>query len=486
MRANEKTTTELNALYKAILESAGAVVDERGFVSSKNFGSTERPPLIIEGERLVLPVPEQLQSGRAGVTLAFHPLFEHANHGESKVLATLRKMMSVKLSFTLTAITANLLTLAASTAEHKKLTPDQSEFLSVVGDVDEATCVAFGKYIENMAKKNQATHMANIYLKRGGVLNKHPYNRTSIVTFQAYTELSTAETKTPIGGAKFRVKDRAGVVNLFQYVLPMIAVKDAYSAGSNSAVAPFIDALMKSYAQVASRLNDVLTLFKKHIQDAEELMIDTSWITAFDNLGVWQAAILTIPPQAGNDGAVRIPNAARAAQAATATVTAIDSPPMNTPSHEPAASPAPAAPAPVTALPAPSSHAPPGASYFASLPVLPAGQVPQNPAPVYYAPQQPVYQQPQEPMVTEHGVNFRAALAASGLGMQVAATTQMPAELMHRQMIANQPPGTVMYPMNGQTGYAPQQFQQPQRATYSGGVAQQQPQPYNTNLNTSF
>lgn len=483
-RANEKNSSDLLILYRQVLESAGAVVDAQGFVSRKEFGKKETMPLLIDGQRLVLHTPEQLKNVHAGKTVVFHPMWEQAIHGESKVTAYLRKMMTTKLTVTLAATMNSLLRLAASTAEHKKLSPDQSEFLSVVGEVNEDTQKTFDKWVVSLATKNVTTALVALHLRRGGVINKQPYNRTAIVTFAAYNELlANTDPKVPTAGVKFKVKERTAILNLFRYVLPMIDTPNAYSAGSNSVVAPFTDALMKSYGQMASQLNDIVTLFKKQIDGADDLLIPMEWGDAFENLSIWQNAVHMVPPQAGNEGSARNPNAPRPStmQSTQAVeshngaveVVAVDPQAVVTPVVAPAEAPAPFAP-------------PPGAGYFASLPPLPQGQVHQV-ATVAYAPHQIYQPQPMstEPMVTEGGVNFRAALAASGLAGVAAHNTQLPPELQYRQMQQSTPAGHVPYQ---QQTYMPQ-MQQP-RAGYSTGgqpvhgqPMYQQPGP---GFNTSF
>jgi hypothetical protein len=250
-----------------------------------------------------------------------------------------------------------------------------------------------------------------------------------------------------------------------------------------------MDALMRSYGSVAGRLNDILKLFEKHIDGATELMIDLSWAEAFEDLGSWQNAVRMIPPQAGNEGKLKHANAPSAATAAKtqvveapAKVQALAAPTPREEAIEEADKPE----AQPMAVAAP-THGQGG--YFASLasappiaqpqPMYPPGYYP----PGYYPPQPGMYPQqpmqfvPTENLVNEDGkVNFRAALAASGMNpafIQAQLPPELQAREMHDRMVAQgvQP---MQYPYGGQPGYPmgggyPQQPQQ--RAGYSTGYA---------------
>jgi hypothetical protein len=100
----------------------------------------------------------------------------------------------------------------------------------------------------------------------------------------------------------FSPKDRGVIRELFEAVFPNIEVEHSYSYGSNDMIAPIMNSLMLSFANVAIRLNEVLTLFKKIIPKAKELMIDVEWIDTLSSLQDWHAVIRSIPMQKGCDG----------------------------------------------------------------------------------------------------------------------------------------------------------------------------------------
>lgn len=465
-------TTHLNALYTAMLESMGAVVDAKGFVSQKGFGpNATTAPLLVNGKRLVLPTTDHLRNRDRSSTMVFHPLNEVVTHGESLVVAHLRKMIAQKLSFTLTATMVSLMRLAGSVAEHKKLNPDQSEFLSMIGAVDDKTSLALGKYIMNLAAAKATTKMVNLYLVRGGVLNKKSFSRVATVTFDAYKEIAAiTDPKQSVNGVAFRVRDRAAILALFQYILPQIAEDKAYSVGGNSTVAPFTDVLMRAYAGVASRLNDVVTLFKKHIDGAQDMIVDLQWLEAFVDLGRWQTAIISVPTQEGNEGSGRhqtapaTPNmgVSEVVQPALKSTAVLET---NEPAHVEATEAVVPAPAPAPA------HGKGG--FFASLPPAQPTMLVQQPL-MPFPQMNAMAMRPSEPLLTDDGkVNFRAAFEASGMAM-MSPQVQLPADLQMQHIQAQFAANGGMMPPNMMMpggGFFAQHQQPMGRATFSGGVS---------------
>lgn len=461
---------QLTDIYKAILASAHCSVDKDGFVFTKSFGSEKTQPLTIDGKRLVLPTPEQLQVTQFKERLVFHPLYENAMRAESDVVSKLRSMLSIRLSFTMTAIMAELLNLAASVALHKKLNPTQSAFLSAIGPVDENTAVNFSKYITNLSKENKHTNIVNIYLKRGGMLNKKPYNRTGIATFQSYKDFKeNIAGTTSVGGVKFRAKDKEAIVSLFEYILPEIQAPEAYCVGTNSNVAPYTDALMRTFGGIAARINDIVELFGKNLSSHEDLVIPFEWAESFDNLADLLPTIRSVPMQLGNEGAAKNPKAANGPTTAASVSGDVIATPVGTYNNAPAPV-ATVQPQAVIVAEPPRAAPGPNAGFFANL----------SSAPLQYpmAPVMPMYQAPMAPpvVITENGVDFRSAMNSSGLGMM---PVQLPPALAMQGGYGGIQPGFNTNPY--------QQFQPRSGHAPSGGMVQQYQQPvYNNGYQPGF
>lgn len=329
---------------------------------------------------------------------------------------------------TLAATITGLLTIAASVKEHHKLSPIQAEILSTLKDVDETTLLNWSKYLAAILKSGDGTDMVSIYLKRGGMHNKQKFNRLGVVTFKSYREFKdSTDPKTPIHGVKMRVKDREAIVKLYEHLLPGIDREDGYNVGSNSDIAPYMEALMCAFGGVAVQLNDTLNLFKNRIEGAEDLMFEMDWADAFSSLGTMLTEIRSVPMQSGNEGSLR-----------------------TQPQPEPVVAQAPQQ----------------------------LAQPVQMAAPVVNAPQmQPAYQQPvpQQVKSPSEGVDVAAMMRQRGIGG--AYMNQLPPELARQQMIQAQGPISG-YPQGGWPQQQPQYMIPPQYSPTQGMVPgfQQPPQ----------
>lgn len=293
---------DILSLYTSVLEAAGLVVDKDGFVSAnsslmKGEGTT---PVHVNGKRLVLPTQFHLGDPNKENKILFHPLSENILRGESEVITKLRSVLTIKLNYTIASTIAGLLDIAASVAEHKRLTPDQSVMLSVAKDADETMMAAFTQLCMKCVAGDNDSSFVKFYLKRAGVVKGKKYSRAGIISFPFYEELK--KEKDSYFGVKLRKKDRATFLAMMEYVLPNIDTEEAYNRGSDSEIAPFFDALMKTFVGVASNLNDVLELFKNKIDGAELLITSSDWVEVFDNLSCMLPEIRKIPMQAGNEG----------------------------------------------------------------------------------------------------------------------------------------------------------------------------------------
>lgn len=287
-------------LYKSILECGGLTTDDDGFVSVK-FDKKSSPALI-HGKRLVLPTQKQLSS-EFGDKIIFHPLSENILRGESEVITKMRSVFNIRLNYTFAALAQNLLTIITSIGEHHKLTPEQSEILSAVKNVDETTLISFTKMMVNSIQESPEKAFVSIFLKRGGTINGKKHSRVGVVTFPLYEELKKEQEV--YFGVKLRSKDRLGLIQLYEYMLPNLETPEAYNFGSDSGVAPFLDALMGSVLGIASKMNDLLELFKGMIDSGEDLVFESNWVESFENLNEMIPQIRLIPSQAGNEGKIK-------------------------------------------------------------------------------------------------------------------------------------------------------------------------------------
>jgi hypothetical protein len=291
---------KLLELYKSILSTGSLVVDNDGLVSAKVADASL--PFMVESKRMVLPTREHLNNPDKSSIVLFHPLGENVLKGESEVMAKFRHAVNVKLNYITGCVASELMYLVTSVAMHSKLSPSQSEILSAVKNADEKTQQALQTLIKAMGISNQEKCFVHIYLKRSGLVQGKKYSRAAIVTFPLYQELIKEQKQ--VYGVTLRTKDRAAIISLLEYMFPSIAEENHYNRGSDSNIAPFLDALMLGLMGVASAINTLSDDFGKFYDKQEEFRYDDAWVEVFDNLAQLLPEIRAIPMQAGNEGTV--------------------------------------------------------------------------------------------------------------------------------------------------------------------------------------
>lgn len=287
---------KLNEIYRSILSFAGMEADAQGFITTGV--DSRRNPAIINGAQLVLPMATHLRNADPKVRMIFHPLTENILRGESEVIAKLKSVINVRLNYTIGTVAVNLINLVASPEFHSRLTPEQQELLTSVSDADEKSQSNFVSAMVKGIKASPERVFTNVYLKRGGTYKGKRYSRVGIVSFSFYDQL----VKGQLEGV--RVKDIKTFKQIFEFMFPDIAESEEYNFGSESHVAPYLEALMRSSANIASRLNDLLTLYADFIDESDKISFDSEWMEYFQDLTALLPEIRKVPVQVGNDGAI--------------------------------------------------------------------------------------------------------------------------------------------------------------------------------------
>lgn len=287
---------QLDQLYKSILESLGLQVDPDNSMVSMVLANEKFPCTCID-KRLVLPTQEVLRNPRWNETVAFHPICENVIKGESPILKKYRALIAYRLTEVISGTMLVLMNIAVNRDLHSRLTPAQSEFLSLVADADAKTYEALESVIGAIDPETTDRRLVSIYQKRGGMFNGERYSRVAVTSFPIYDEFD--EPEATIFGVKMRKKDKAAIAALFNYIIPNADSEVEYSYASNDMTAPYFHSLTKAYARVARRLNAVVRKFKKHITNHEGFTINIDWEDELDALAKYRDVI---PVLEGNDG----------------------------------------------------------------------------------------------------------------------------------------------------------------------------------------
>ena len=305
-------------IYKQLLDSAGLELTNDDLVSFRvvqKDGSLKSMPLTIKGRRLVLPTKEQLSNPEWDGRVCFHPLSENPSRGESEVLERFRMALNYRLNTVLPTLCMFLLRLAASPDEHKKLDPDQSEFLPLLKNADQKAIDNFQAILSKMPQNTPTKQLVALFLRRSAKLDGRDYFRAGIVHFPLFAELQKEENRKSgkVHGVELRKKDFEIFTNLLEYAIPHQGEPNYYSRGSDSRTAPSLHSIMQAYLAVIGPINDKVELLKKILGEDTNLFIPADWAEDFENFAPLIPELREMPMLAGNEGTV-----AEAATAATA------------------------------------------------------------------------------------------------------------------------------------------------------------------------
>ena len=303
-------------LYEHMLETAWSGVDDNGHVFTKRYsedGTTVKYPMQIEKKNVLIPTQQNLSNMNPETEIAFHPLNENPIKGESAVLAKLRHAIATRINYSTMTILTGLLSLANNKEAHRKLSPEQSELLSVLKDVSDTTVESFVRLVTASLANGLQNAFVKFYLRRGGKLNDVTYSRCSMVSFPFYEDL--------VAGKDTRIykKDTAVLLKLFEFMFPRIATPEAYSVGSDSQVAPYTDAFFRSLIELIGSINNMVDMYGDFLEDKDRLRIEAEWAEELPHLQDMVKEIRMIPRQVGSDGSEKRSDVVAAQNAITPT-----------------------------------------------------------------------------------------------------------------------------------------------------------------------
>lgn len=287
---------KLLGLYENILNYFGLVPDKSGFI--RYAIDDKNDPVLVDDKHLVMPLQEHLRNFNPKEKMIFHPFAENVMRGESAVIKKLRSCINIKLNYTIGIIIKSLLNIVASPALHAKLNNEQMALLTVIKDADEKTVINFVSLMNAGIKSRADRLFTNVYMMRGGTYTGKRFSKVGVVSFPFYEELIKSEKHD-----KLRVKDREALIAVFKFIFPNIDETEAYNHGSNER-APFFDALLRSSANIAARLNDILFIFDEFIEDANSFVFESQWVEHINDMAKFEPEIRRIPVQDGNEGSI--------------------------------------------------------------------------------------------------------------------------------------------------------------------------------------
>lgn len=319
---SKPTVDGLIEFYKSVLGSMGLAADDNGLLSV-TLGGVNVPCVVTEmgGRRLVLPTRDIQREADWKNKVAFHPLTENVYRGESPVLKKMKNAIIFRLNVTASYLLHELMAIAANKSYHEKLSPKQSELLDVLPRVTSNTVNSVEDVTDKYSLKGREK-LINVYLKHGGKYKGNDFSRVGVVSFPIL-EMCDQDSATIFGVKMKSKRDFKAFFDLFHYILPKCDESEAYNYGSQSMEAPYFDALLHTYLKVAKQLNKITRLFKRHLSNPEENMIDVSWEGQLSDLSFYRGLI---PVLEGNDGELSIDEKEKAKMASEQPTEAVEEP----------------------------------------------------------------------------------------------------------------------------------------------------------------
>lgn len=289
---NEK----IQKIYRSILEYSGNEVGEDGLI----YQSIDKDRYAVIGELpLVFPCRVQFDDPNQN-KYYFHPFSESYIRGESEVISWLKENIAVRLNWVTAVVGRHLLMLLGSPELHKQLNEEQASLLMMINEADDKTSVNWSNMIPTLIKSNHDSAYVKLYLKKSGTWKGSTWSRLCVTTFPFYRDLKEGKYE------RLRVKDRASFIKVMEFIYPDIGTPEAYNYGTRTKVAPFLDALMQASALVASRLNDILMIYRDYIPEADEMLFNMDWLSYFDDLDALRQDIKDTPELRGNAGTLTV------------------------------------------------------------------------------------------------------------------------------------------------------------------------------------
>lgn len=305
--------------YSSVLHAANCEVDDVGqIVYRHTTDSSKTTPLFAktpDGNRsLVMPIADVLTDYDPAKELAFHPLHEAIDMGESASLMIFRKTANVALNIKIGGLFAELCRIAESPAEQRKLNPEQAELTRLLADIKEGTAERLANTVQvRLARNSSDASYVHIALRRGAVCAGQKRSRVGIVLFPVLEQLDRitrmeAEGATPdkaLEDTWFLKADKHLIPvlkQLYDFVFPEIGVRDGYNDYSDSHLAPFLEALLRTITRVGGRINEVVDMYANVLTNPDAYRVDLSWMHDLENFDDLAPLANSLSPIAGNAG----------------------------------------------------------------------------------------------------------------------------------------------------------------------------------------
>jgi len=298
-------TINLETIYSAILKTGWLITNDQGEVlrnlSAAEGKDSKNEPFILLDKVVALPTRNNLnRSGRDNL-LIFHPLMEGLVGGESPVIGKLRRAYGIRMTFAAAALFKTLLAGATHTTEYNKFSPSQMRLFKAFSDINEKTIKQWDRIMRMSIERHGATNaFVDVYTNRNAMHNGQPYSRVTSVRFPIYEELIRSDKMIFGKDIQLSTNDRANFRSLFEFAFEDIDIKDQYTYGTNSRIAPYLDALLGAFGKLFGIVNALYDEFSSVIIMDENIRVELDWPQWFVDIESLKTLAQSVPQQYGN------------------------------------------------------------------------------------------------------------------------------------------------------------------------------------------
>lgn len=294
--------------YEAFLKSVW-IEDIGGAGQLFSLYNPDKPvPVTLGGKTLWLPLKDVLREGKKEDRVVFHPASENITRAESDVIKQARDLVQLRVAFVISGLAENMARVAATNSLHKGL-GKAGKYLLKVPEFDEKTYLEVDKLIKRQTP-DPDRRIVSINLRQGSKTKDDGVIRSTLVSFPLMDELENPDSLEVFGKNLPSKKAKERIRCLFEVILGDKETREGYSYGSRNMEAPYLHSLLSAYANLLKRLNEIVETHAKLLgpEDTAALTTSLDWLPGLEELGRYRSAV---PPQAGNEGAIKVVDAER-------------------------------------------------------------------------------------------------------------------------------------------------------------------------------
>lgn len=273
-----------------------------GFLSS--VANPEKPQAItVGGKRLCLPIKAILREGKKEDQIIFHPMSENVTRAESEVIKALRDYIQWRNQSVGVLLITELGRVASTPSEHKNYPAKAKKYLQQVTDFDEGNYVTLLKLLKTV-KPDPDRRILSLTMRQGSKTKDDGVVRSCHVHFPIFEDfekddLVVFDTKMPSKKAKARI------AKLFEIVFGDEETRASFGYGSRNMDAPYLHALLTVHARLAEHFNALVATHAKILGEELTTMLTTplDWVPLLEDFSAMRNLV---PPQSGNEGAIKV------------------------------------------------------------------------------------------------------------------------------------------------------------------------------------